>query len=161
VHTITFTPIGVVHSPFTELVGMPIQPAGATGIPGWIDIDPAYGAGLQDVNGFSHLILIYHLHRIAKGSLVVTPFLDDQPRGVFATRSPMRPNAIGLSIVRLLQVDGLRLDVEDIDVVDGTPLLDIKPYVPTFDVRAADRIGWFEGRVKRVAEARADDRFAS
>jgi tRNA-Thr(GGU) m(6)t(6)A37 methyltransferase TsaA len=139
---------------------MPIQAVGATGIAGSVELDPAYVPGLQDLDGFSHLILIYHLHRVTSGPLTVVPFLDDQPRGVFATRSPRRPNSMGLSIVRLIAVNGARLDIEDVDVVDGTPLLDIKPYVPAFDVREAPRIGWFEGKVAQVGQTRADDRFA-
>jgi tRNA-Thr(GGU) m(6)t(6)A37 methyltransferase TsaA len=157
---ITLQPIGLIRSPFAEVAGMPIQAVGATGIAGAVELDPAYAAGLQDLDGFSHLILIYHLHRVASGPLTVVPFLDDQPRGVFATRSPRRPNCLGLSIVRLVAVNGARLEIEDVDVVDGTPLLDIKPYVPAFDVREADRIGWFEGKVGRARHARADDRFA-
>jgi tRNA-Thr(GGU) m(6)t(6)A37 methyltransferase TsaA len=156
---ITYTPIGVIHSSFSELAGMPIQAVAAQGVPGWIDVDPAYRDGLQDLDGFSHLYLIYHLHRVPAGSLKVVPFLDEQPHGVFATRSPRRPNPIGLSIVRLISVQDLRLEIEDVDVVEGTPLLDIKPYLPEFDVRPADRIGWFAGKVQRAGGVRADRRF--
>lgn len=156
---ITFTPLGVIHSPFTQPVGMPIQSVAASGIAGWIELNLDYEAGLQDIIGFEYLILLYHLHLIEEGSLTVTPFLDTQPRGIFATRSPKRPNPIGLSIVRLIKVQGPRLEIEDVDVVDGTPLLDIKPYVPQFDVRATERIGWFAGNVKRVGQTRADERF--
>ena len=160
---VTYTPIGLIHSSFSELAGMPIpwtaplqsrQAVAAQGITGWIDLDPTYRAGLQDLDGFSHLYLIYHLHRSTPGSLTVVPFMDEQPRGIFATRSPKRPNAIGISIVRLISIQEARLDIEDVDVVDGTPLLDIKPYVPALDVRDAKRIGWFEGRVQRVGQAR-------
>jgi tRNA-Thr(GGU) m(6)t(6)A37 methyltransferase TsaA len=115
--------------------------------------------GLQDIEGFSHLILLYHLHLIQEPSLVVTPFLDDQPHGVFATCSPKRPNPIGLSIVRLVRVDGGTLHIEDVDMVDGTPLLDLKPYVPTFDIREAASIGWFGKNIDQVYEVRADQRF--
>jgi tRNA-Thr(GGU) m(6)t(6)A37 methyltransferase TsaA len=158
-HPVTYTPIGIIHSSFTELAGMPIQAVAAQGVPGWIDIDPAYREGLQDLEGFSHLYLIYHLHRVPGGSLKVVPFLDEQPRGVFATRAPRRPNPIGISVVRLMSVQDVRLEIEDVDVVEGTPLLDIKPYVPEFDVRAADRIGWFAGHVHRTGQTRADRRF--
>src|SRR5262245_13587968 len=98
---ICFTPIGVIRSPYPEPLGMPIQTIAAKGVAGQIELDPAYQAGLQDIEGFSHLILLYHLHLIQESSLRVIPFLDDQPHGVFATRSPKRPNPIGLSIVRL------------------------------------------------------------
>jgi tRNA-Thr(GGU) m(6)t(6)A37 methyltransferase TsaA len=157
--SITLLPLGTIHTPFLETVGMPIQAVGAAGVPGWIELGASYQAGLQDVDGFEYLILIYHLHRQARASLTVTPFLDRQPRGVFATRAPQRPNALGLSIVRLVRVDGRRLDIEDVDMLDGTPLLDIKPYVPAFDVRATERIGWYAGQVDRAHHARADNRF--
>jgi tRNA-Thr(GGU) m(6)t(6)A37 methyltransferase TsaA len=156
---VTFTPIGTIHSPFGETRGMPLQPIAASGIAGSIVLDPAYAAGLRDIEGFSHLILLYHLHRTQGYALEVTPFLDDQVHGIFATRSPKRPNAIGLSVVRLVAVDGCTLSIEDVDVLDGTPLLDIKPYVPAFDARAAERIGWLATTVARVHEVRADQRF--
>ncbi len=156
---ITFTPIGVIHSPFTDTAGMPIQAVAAQGVAGWIELDPAYEAGLRDLEGFDYITLIYYLHLIREGSLTVTPFLDNQTHGIFATRSPKRPNAIGLSTVRLRGITSTRLDIEDVDMVDGTPLLDIKPYVPTFDVRVTDRIGWFTGNIERVNETRADRRF--
>lgn len=138
---------------------MPIQAVAAEGVAGHIELDPAYEAGLQDIDGFSHLILIYHLHLIQGFHLTVTPFLDDQPHGILATRSPKRPNPIGLSIVRLSRVEGCILHIEDVDVVDGTPLLDLKPYVPTFDVRTTHQIGWFEKKAAQVHQTRADDRF--
>ena len=138
---------------------MPIQAVAARGIAGRVELAPEYGGGLRDVAGFSHLILVYHLHLSRGFSPVVTPFLDDKPRGVFATRSPRRPNPIGLSTVRLVRVEGHTLHVEDVDVVDGTPLLDIKPYVPQFDDLEGARIGWFEDKVDRVHSVRADHRF--
>ncbi len=156
---ICFDTIGVIHTPFTDTVGMPIQSVAAAGVKGWVELDPAYAAGLADIDGFSHLWLIYHLHRIAAGSLTVTPFLDRQARGIFATRSPKRPNAIGLSLVRLIAVEGPVLRIEEVDILDGTPLLDIKPFVPSFDHRETDRIGWFEGNVDRVTTTRSDGRF--
>ncbi len=137
---------------------MPIQAVAAAGVAGTVEVFPEYVAGLRDVEGFSHLTLLYHLHLVGEPGLVVRPFLDTEPRGVFATRSPRRPNAIGLSTVRLVRVEDQVLHVEDLDVVDGTPLLDIKPYVPAFDDRAGTRIGWFEGKTSRVHEVRADDR---
>jgi tRNA-Thr(GGU) m(6)t(6)A37 methyltransferase TsaA len=157
---ITYQSLGVVRSPFRDPVGMPIQAVAAQGVLGTLELDPAYEAGLRDIDGFSHLIVIYHLHLSRPGSLLVTPFLDTQPHGIFATRSPQRPNAIGLSVVRLIRVEGARLHVEDVDMVDGTPILDLKPYVPQFDDRPAERIGWFAQNIARVGEARADRRFA-
>ena len=159
--SVTYQPLGIVHSPFKDPVGMPIQAMAAPGVAGTLEMDPAYVEGLRDIDGFSHLIVIYHLHLSRPGSLLVTPFLDTQAHGIFATRSPQRPNAIGLSVVRLIRVDGVHLHVEDVDMVDGTPILDLKPYVPQFDNRPAERIGWFANNIARVGETRADRRFAA
>ena len=157
---VTLRPIGLIHTPFTDVDGMPIQPtAAALGIRGTIDLDPAFAAGLLDLDGFSHLILLYHLHEIRAARLTVTPFLDVSPHGVFATRSPARPNPVGLSTVRLVGIRGSTIEIEDVDMLDCTPLLDIKPYVPAFDDRAGARIGWLTGRLDRLAEVRADRRF--
>lgn len=156
---ISYRPIGIIHSPFEGIAGMPIQPAAARGVKGTVEIETEYCKGLKDLDGFSHIYLLYHLH-LSKGfSLKVTPFLDDSPRGVFATRAPRRPNAIGLSVVRLLRVEGCILHIEDVDIADGTPLLDIKPYVPEFDAPEADRIGWLSGKKHKISGARADSRF--
>jgi tRNA-Thr(GGU) m(6)t(6)A37 methyltransferase TsaA len=159
VQAITYEPIGVIHSPFTRPKGTPIQSAGAEGVQGTVEVNPAFTDGLKDLEGFSHVLLVYHFHLAEGYSLLVTPFLDDQLHGVFATRAPRRPNAIGVSVVRLLGIQGTRLAVEDVDVVDGTPLLDIKPYIPQFDARQAERIGWLAGKVVQVSETRADGRF--
>ncbi|HRF49307.1 MAG TPA: tRNA (N6-threonylcarbamoyladenosine(37)-N6)-methyltransferase TrmO [Anaerolineales bacterium] len=156
---ICYHPIGVIRSPYTQPKGMPIQSAAARGVTGRIELDSAYADGLHDIAGFSHLWLIYHLHCMTPGPLTVTPFLDDRPHGIFATRSPRRPNAIGLSAVRLLAVDGSILHIEEVDVLDGTPLLDIKPYVPEFDHRVVERIGWFASNIGRLTDTRSDDRF--
>jgi tRNA-Thr(GGU) m(6)t(6)A37 methyltransferase TsaA len=156
---VTYRPIGVIHTPFTDVDGMPIQPTAAIGVRGTIDLDPAFTAGLLDLDGFSHLILLYHLHEVRAARLTVTPFLDVRPHGIFATRSPARPNPVGLSTVRLLGVRGPTIEIEDVDMLDGTPLLDIKPYVPAFDDREGARVGWFAGRLDRVAEVRSDRRF--
>ena len=156
---LVYAVIGVIRTPYQEQAGTPIQSVAAKGVAGSIDIDQAFAAGLQDLEGFSHLWLIYHLHRVGAGRLTVTPYLDTATHGIFATRSPQRPNPIGLSVVRLIAVDGLTLKIEDVDMLDGTPLLDIKPFVPQFDHREADRIGWFEGKVERVSTVRADGRF--
>ena len=156
---IAFKPIGTIHSPFNDIEGMPIQPAGAQGVEGTVELDPAYGDGLADLDGFSHICLIYHLHLSRGYSLVVKPFLDDTPRGLFATRAPKRPNPIGLSVVRLLRVEGYTLHVANVDVVNGTPLLDIKPYVPVFDAPQEVRLGWLTGKVDKSFGMQADDRF--
>jgi tRNA-Thr(GGU) m(6)t(6)A37 methyltransferase TsaA len=158
-HQVTYSPIGIIRSPFKELKGTPIQPIGAKGIKGWVEIHEEFVAGLKDLEGFSHIFLIYHFH-LSKGySLEVKPFLDKSPHGVFATRATNRPNPIGLSVVRLIGIKGAVLEIEDLDVVDGTPLLDIKPYVPELDCRPADRIGWLTGKVQAARESRADERF--
>ena len=156
---INYRPIGIVHTPFKEIEGMPIQSAGATRIQGSIEIFLDFAAGLQDIDGFSHLILLYHFHRVQEPKLVVTPFLDSRPHGVFATRAPTRPNAIGLSIVRLLQREDNLLHIENVDLLDGTPLLDIKPYVPEFDQQPADRVGWLEQAQRQVKAKKSDNRF--
>ncbi len=158
---IHYTPIGVIRSPFKMVEGMPIQPSGAKGIAGSVEIYEMFADGLKDLEGFSHIILIYHLHRSRGFKLHVKPFLDDQLRGVFATRAPRRPNAIGISVVRLLQVDRNILNIEDVDILDGTPLLDIKPYVPAFDERDVVKTGWVSSRVDSVAVVRSDERFKS
>ncbi len=156
---IIFHPIGVLHTPFREAVGMPIQPSGAAGICGVAEIFAEFEPGLQDLEGFSHLILLYHFHRAPAPRLQVTPFLDAELRGVFATRAPTRPNAIGLSVVRLARREGATLHLEAMDMLDGTPLLDIKPYVPEFDSAAAERIGWLAAAQGRVRQQRSDERF--
>lgn len=156
---VSYQPIGLIHSPFRNRENMPIQPTGAAGIAGEIHVFREYGEGLSDLDGFSHLILLYHFHLTREPRLCVTPFLDTVPRGVFATRSPNHPNPIGLSIVRLKGIDGLALAIEDVDIVDGTPLLDIKPYVPDFDRREGVSVGWMTKVSDRVADRRSDSRF--
>ena len=135
----TYTSIGTIHSPFSDVTDMPIQPVGARGVRGSVDIRSDLVGGLADLGGFSHIILLYALHRSTGYTLTVTPFLDPVPRGIFATRSAKRPNAIGLSVVRLVGVEGNVITIEDVDILDGTPLLDIKPYVPAFDAHADAR----------------------
>lgn len=159
VYQISYIPIGVIHSPFRNAEGMPIQAAGAEGIAGTVEIRPEYAAGLKDIEGFSHLILIYHFHLSEGYSLEVKPFLDNELHGVFATRAPKRPNPIGTSIVRLLRVEGRILHIIDVDILDSTPLLDLKPYVPEFDVRQAQRIGWLSKVAKEAHHVKADKRF--
>ena len=156
---ITYQAIGTIHSPFRDIRGMPIQPTGAAGIQGSVDVLPQFVEGLRDLAGFSHIILVYHFHLVREVRLTVTPFLDSQSRGLFATRAPKRPNPIGLSVVKLLGVDGHRLEIENVDIVDGTPLLDIKPYVPQFDHHLADRVGWLQQAAAGVQSKRSDERF--
>ena len=157
--SIHFTPIGTIHSPFTALEGMPIQPAGAREAIGTVVIDPAYAAGLQDLEGFSHIYLLYCFHRAAPLRLKVVPFLDHREHGVFATRAPSRPNPIGLSVVELLEAQGNRLTVRGIDVLDGTPLLDIKPYIEAIDRVEESRSGWLTSSPEEIARQRSDLRF--
>jgi tRNA-Thr(GGU) m(6)t(6)A37 methyltransferase TsaA len=152
-------PIGTIRSPFTDLAGMPIQPAGAREAIGTVILDPVYAEGLADLEGFSHIYLLYLFHRAAPMRLRVLPFLDRRERGVFATRSPLRPNPVGLSLVELLQVDGCSLKVRGIDVLDGTPLIDIKPYVEVFDRVENSRSGWLTADPEEVAQKRSDRRF--
>lgn len=156
---ICYSPIGIIHTPFQKLAGMPIQASGAADVRGWIELLPAYRPGLKDLDEFSHLILLYHLHGLNGFELEVTPFLDNQPHGVFATRAPRRPNPIGLSVVRLEGIEPDRINILDVDILDGTPLLDIKPYVPSFDIRYDALSGWFTGKEGREKQVRADDRF--
>ncbi len=156
---ILFRPIGTIHSPFKEQEGMPIQPTGARDVPGSIDLHPDYTAGLQDLNEFSHIILVYHFHRSQGFQLRVVPFLDQDQRGLFSTRAPRRPNAIGLSIVRLKAINGPGLQILDVDVLDGTPLLDLKPYVPAFDAFPDAKVGWLTGRDEGVRGKKSDERF--
>lgn len=153
---IHYRPIGVVRSPFADPESMPVQPVGVDSACGVIEIDPSYEEGLKDLEGFTHLILLYHFHRSGPCRLTITPFLDTQRRGLFSTRAPSRPNPIGLSIVELLGVDGNRLSVSKLDILDGTPLLDIKPYVPEFDSRPSAVSGWFE-KARGVAGSKLSD----
>ena len=141
---ITYTPIGVVHSRFTDPADTPIQGVFADGARGEVEIFPEYAAGLKDIDGFSHLTLIYHFH-LAKGySLISKPFMDGTERGIFAIRHPGRPNPIGISIVKLDAVIGNVLKISEVDILDGTPLLDIKPLVHQFDHRADIKSGWVD-----------------
>ena len=156
---IIYRSIGIIHSPFKEVENMPIQPTGAAGARDTVDLYPEFVEGLKDLDGFSHIILLYHFHEARGYKLIVTPFLDSQPRGVFATRAPKRPNPVGLSIVSLVQIRGGSLDVENVDILDGTPLLDIKPYVPEFDHQENCRIGWLEQARGMARERKSDARF--
>lgn len=141
---IVFVPIGIIHSEHVRPEDTPIQPVYAEGCPGTAVLYPEYTEGLRDIEGFSHLLLLYHFHRSGPFSLVVKPFLDDSQRGLFATRHPCRPNGIGLSIVRLIRREGATLYLENVDILDGTPLLDIKPFLPGCDIPGDTRGGWTE-----------------
>ena len=158
--SVEISPIGVIHSPFASLEGMPIQPVGAAGVKGKIEIFEKYAEGLQDLDGFSHIILLYQFHESHGFKLSVLPFMDTSPRGVFATRAPRRPNPIGMSVVRLESIDGRILHVDGVGILDRTPLLDIKPYVPEFDAQGEIRTGWLDQAGKASREKRSDDRFA-
>ena len=156
---IKYRPIGIIHTPFRDLRGIPIQPVFAQRNQGTIELKKEYLDGLKDLNGFSHILIIYHLH-LSKGyHLHVVPFLDTVLRGLFATRAPKRPNPIGISLVKLIKIEGSIVHIEDIDVVDGTPLLDIKPYIRQFDEVEDYRSGWLTGKIGQGKEIKSDDRF--
>jgi tRNA-Thr(GGU) m(6)t(6)A37 methyltransferase TsaA len=156
---IELKPIGIIHTPFTKLEGMPIQPKGAVGIRGTIELFDEYHAGLKDLDGFSHIILLYHFHRSHGFKLQVVPFMDSELRGLFATRAPKRPNPIGISVVQLDKIENDVLHIQNVDIIDGTPLLDIKPYVPEFDNPQNIRTGWVGQARKTVSSRKSDDRF--
>jgi tRNA-Thr(GGU) m(6)t(6)A37 methyltransferase TsaA len=141
-------PIGVIHSPFTDKAQTPIQPTRSPAI-GQVEVYPEFSDGLQDLEGFSHIFLLYIFHQSNGYTLRVKPFLDSQLHGLFATRYPCRPNPIGLSVVRLLARRDNILDIEGVDVLDGTPLIDIKPYIHDFDAPTETRSGWYETRNNR------------
>ena len=154
---IEYGPIGVVRSPFREPKGTPIQPSRAKGAEGTVEVFEEFVEGLSDLDGFSHIILLCHLHKTGGYHLKVVPFLDTELRGLFATRAPSRPNPIGLSVVELEGIEGNRLTIRGVDLLDGTPVLDIKPYVGEFDGRPLVRVGWLEDVRKQTNVA--DDRF--
>ncbi len=156
---IIYRPIGVIRTPFRGAQGTPIQPGAGREVKGTVELLPELAAGLKDLEGFSRIILLYHFHLTKGFSLRVTPFLDKQERGLFATRAPARPNPIGLSVVRLDKIEGATLYIRDIDVVDNTPLLDLKPYVPQFDSFPQESIGWMTEGIGRLPQARDDGRF--
>jgi tRNA-Thr(GGU) m(6)t(6)A37 methyltransferase TsaA len=156
---VSIEPIGIIHSPFTMLKDMPIQPKGAGDAIGTIELQPQYVEGLADVEGFSHIYLLYYFHQAPATKLTVMPFMDTVPRGVFATRAPVRPSHLGLSVVELVSVDGGRVTVRGIDVLDGTPLLDIKPYIERFDHPGETRSGWMQAGEKDIRQRRSDERF--
>ena len=159
---ITYRPIGVVRSPYAEPAGTPIQCALAPEGEGTIEILEEYTKGLADLDGFSHIWVIYHFHRSRGFELKVTPFMDDVERGLFSTRAPRRPNPVGLSLLRLLRIEGSVLHVAELDILDGTPVLDIKPHFPAVDTRPDVKSGWLDDvdTETRRKRGRADGRFS-
>ena len=156
---IKYKPIGIIHTPHKKAEGTPIQPKGAKGIKGQVEVYPEYKKGLKDLDGFSHIILLFHCHLSGNYSLRQKPFMDEEKHGIFAMRGPSRPNPIGLSVVKLKDVKGNMLEIENVDIIDETPLLDIKPYVPEFDQNEVEKIGWLGDNVQKLSEARDDGRF--
>ncbi|MDA3953514.1 MAG: tRNA (N6-threonylcarbamoyladenosine(37)-N6)-methyltransferase TrmO [Bacteroidales bacterium] len=156
---ITYQSIGIINSPFKTKEDMPIQPTGDKGINGEIKIYSEFSEGLVDLEGFSHIILIYHLHLSTGSSLKVIPFMDNNSHGIFSTRSPKRPNPIGLSVVKLNKIEKNILFIENIDILDGTPLLDIKPFIPDVDCPNVDKLGWLEGKSDKMKNKKSDKRF--
>jgi tRNA-Thr(GGU) m(6)t(6)A37 methyltransferase TsaA len=155
--------IGIIRTPFGAPAGTPIQPVYGQGVEGRVEVDERYEAALADIEGFDRLWLIYWMDRAGPFAPLVVPYRDDVERGLFATRSPARPNPIGLSAVRLLERRRHVLRVADLDILDGTPLLDIKPYVPAFDAHPRSRAGWLEraGRDRTMADERFHGRSGS
>ena len=146
---IIMKPIGTIHSPFKFGDAMPVQSVEGRDIEGYIEMLPEYIDGLKDLDGFSHIVLLFHIHLNKKVKMQTRPFMDNVYRGIFATRSPSRPNHIGMSVVRLDRVEGNSVYIRDLDIVDGTPLLDIKPYIKVINEDDEMKLGWFEKHKKR------------
>ena len=157
--SITLKPIGIICTPFKTKSGMPIQASGALGIKGHIVLNEEFIPGLADLDGFSHIILIYYFHKSMGYELLTKPFLDNTPRGVFATRAPKRPNPIGFSVVRNIKIEKNIIYVENVDILDETPLLDIKPYIPGFDIHKTEKNGWLENKTDDLNNTKSDGRF--
>lgn len=158
-HSITYQPIGIVHSPFINPEGTPIQPVAAKGTEAIIEVFPQFSEGLTDLEHFSHIYILFDLHLAQKKELMVVPFLDNKPHGVFATRSPGRPNSIGISVVILDKIEKNKLYVKNIDILDGSPVLDIKPYIQQFDVFETTKNGWFDTNIHKLKVQKDDGRF--
>jgi len=157
---IIIKPIGTIFTPHTTIKNMPIQPLAAKGIKGYIKLLPEYTEGLKDLKGFSHITLIYHFHKIKGYELIVTPFMDTENHGIFACKAPKRPNAIGISTVKLISIKENILHIEQVDMLDETPLIDIKPFYPRYDNRLNAKTGWLEKFKKTsVDKLRSDERF--
>ncbi len=159
INEIQYKSIGIIHTPFKESKGSPIQPTASVDSEGKVEIFHEFSDGLQDLEKFSHIFLIYHFHLSKKTSLKVKPFMDNNEHGIFATRAPSRPNPIGISIVRLNKIENNILYIKDVDIIDGTPLLDIKPYVSEFDIRKVTKNGWLEHNVYKLGKTKDDERF--
>jgi len=157
--TINYQPIGVINSTHKTKEGMPIQAKAAKGLKGTIIIKEEFMEGLKDLEAFSHLYLIYHFHKSNQYNLTAKPFLDDKTHGVFATRVPQRPNQIGISVVKLISIKNNILKIENLDILDNTPLLDIKPYIPDFDIHEVNKIGWYENKIGNFKSLKSDNRF--
>ena len=152
-------PIGTISTPYTSLEAMPIQPKGAKETIAKLILEPEYAEGLKDLEGFSHIYLVYYFHKAVRSELSVIPFMDTQERGVFSTRSPLRPSHIGLSLTSLVSINDNIVTIRGIDVLDGTPLLDIKPYIPQFENTDDVKTGWMNKDNEDVEQTRSDDRF--
>jgi len=157
--TIKFTSIGTIHTPHKTKEGMPIQSVAAEGIKGTIKLKKEYVKGLLDLDGFSHIYLIYHFHKSVSFKLQVRPFLDNVLHGVFSTRAPQRPNSIGISVVKLISIKDNILEIYDVDMMDEAPLLDIKPYISEFDIHNIEKGGWIEKKMGKLDDLKSDDRF--
>jgi tRNA-Thr(GGU) m(6)t(6)A37 methyltransferase TsaA len=157
---IIIEPIGVIHTPHEQIEGMPVQPAGAAGFTGKAVLKKEYVEGLTDLEGFSHATLIYHFHRTEGHLLTLVPFMDTKPHGVFATRSPKRPNHIGMSTVRILSIEGDTVTFDGADMLNGTPLIDVKPYYPKYDSPPDTKSGWLDTAAHaHCSQVRSDNRF--
>ena len=156
---INYEPIGYIKSPHKKAEGTPIQTGGAEGIEGELELLSEYQDGLKDLEGFSHIILLYHCHKAGETKLVRKPFMDEKEHGIFSIRAPSRPNSIGLSVVRLTGIEDNILKIKDLDILDGTPVLDIKPYVPEMDVKDVTSIGWLEDNIHKMKNKEDDGRF--
>jgi tRNA-Thr(GGU) m(6)t(6)A37 methyltransferase TsaA len=151
---LTYKPIGIINSPHQEASKTPIQPVYSKGIQGTVIISPEYTDGLRDLDGFSYIYLIYHFHKAKDAKMVIKPFLQDEERGLFSTRYPARPNSIGISIVKLIEIENNILHIENVDILDGTPLLDIKPYTAKFDIVEDLKSGWQDEVDEDIAQIR-------
>ncbi|MBK8806751.1 MAG: tRNA (N6-threonylcarbamoyladenosine(37)-N6)-methyltransferase TrmO [Bacteroidales bacterium] len=157
---IIIKPIGIIRTPHKDIKNMPIQPIAASGIFGHIELFSEYVPGLKDLEGFSHITLVYRFHKIQGYDLLTVPFMDYAEHGIFACKAPKRPNAIGLSTVKLIEICGNILHIEQVDMLDGTPLIDIKPFYPRYDNRENVKIGWLEKNKDLPLDAlRADERY--
>ena len=158
---ITYRPIGIIHSEHTIKENTPIQPVYAEGCKGYVELYPEFSEGLRDLNDFSHIYLVYHFHQEGEVNLIVKPFLQDKERGIFATRKPCRPNAIGLSVVKLIRIEDNTLYLDNVDILDGTPLLDVKPYTTRFDLHNVEKNGWQDEVDEQTAQKRGKQKYSS